>query len=366
MTTTNTSVIKKLLLIFLIFSSLYFAKEFLMPLLIGGILATLFLPFSKWMENKKIPRSLAVFFCLIALLAIIAFLISILGWKMSELFTDIDMIKEKAIQKSNEIQIYIFKNLNISIKEQDAILKSEKPSVSNIMEMMFGSITYVFSTLILVLVYYVFLLYYRTHIRNFFLKVSTRSERGEMEQMIDRSTKISQQYLLGLLKMIVCLWIMYGIGFSIIGVKNAIFFAILCGILEIVPFVGNIVGTTITVLVTSINGGDTTLLIGIIVTYGIVQFIQGWVLEPLIVGAQVKINALFTIIALIIGELIWGIPGIILAIPLTAIFKIMCDHIESLKPYGFLIGEVETNKTKKPILNDIKIKLGNLGKDKST
>ena len=364
MTTTNTSVIKKLLLIFLIFSALYFAKEFLMPLFIGGILATLFLPLSKWLESKRISRSISVLFCLVVLLLIIAIFIGLLGWKISEFFTDVDLIKEKVFQKMSEIQTYIFKNLNISIKEQNAMLKSEKPSVSNIMQVMFGSVAYVVSTLILVLVYYVFLLYYRTHIRNFFLKVSARSERQEMEQMIDRSTNISQQYLLGLLKMIFCLWIMYGIGFSIIGVENAIFFAILCGVLEIVPFVGNIVGTTLTVLATSVNGGDTTLLIGIVITYGIVQFIQGWVLEPLIVGAQVKINALFTIIALIIGELIWGIPGIILAIPLTAIFKIMCDHIELLKPYGFLIGEVETSKTNKPILSDLKSKLSNLVKNK--
>ena len=362
MTTTNTSVIKKLLLVFLIFSALYFAKEFLMPLFIGGILATLFLPFSKWLESKKFPRSLSVFFCLLALLATIAIIISLLGWKMSELFTDIDMIKEKAIQKSNDIQTYIFKNLNVTIKQQNEILNSEKPSMSTIMGSMFGSVAYIFSTLILVLVYYVFLLYYRTHIKKFFLKISARSEREEMEQMIDRSTNISQQYLLGLLKMIVCLWIMYGIGFSIIGVENAIFFAILCGILEIVPFVGNIIGTTITVLVTSINGGDTSILIGIIITYGIIQFIQGWVLEPLIVGAQVKINALFTIIALIIGELIWGIPGIILAIPLTAIFKIMCDHIEPLKPYGFLIGEVESKSKEKPTFHQMKIKFSNLNK----
>ena len=364
MTTTNTSVIKKLLLIFLIFSALYFAKEFLMPLFIGGILATLFLPLSKWLESKRISRSISVLFCLVVLLLIIAIFIGLLGWKISEFFTDVDLIKEKVFQKMSEIQTYIFKNLNISIKEQNAMLKSEKPSVSNIMQVMFGSVAYVVSTLILVLVYYVFLLYYRTHIRNFFLKVSARSERQEMEQMIDRSTNISQQYLLGLLKMIFCLWIMYGIGFSIIGVENAIFFAILCGVLEIVPFVGNIVGTTLTVLATSVNGGDTTLLIGIVITYGIVQFIQGWVLEPLIVGAQVRINALFTIIALIIGELIWGIPGIILAIPLTAIFKIMCDHIELLKPYGFLIGEVETSKTNKPILSDLKSKLSNLVKNK--
>jgi predicted PurR-regulated permease PerM len=72
--------------------------------------------------------------------------------------------------------------------------------------------------------------------------------------------------------------------------------------------------------------------------------VHGWVLEPLILGHQVKINPLFTIIALIIGDLLWGIPGIILAIPLTAIFKIICDHIEPLKPYGFLIGEIKIVK----------------------
>jgi predicted PurR-regulated permease PerM len=154
--------------------------------------------------------------------------------------------------------------------------------------------------------------------------------------------------------MIVCLWIMYGIGFSVIGVENAIFFAVLCGLFEIVPFIGNIAGTTLTVLVTALHGGNPTTLIGIVITYGIVQFIQGWVLEPFIVGSQVKINALFTILALVIGELIWGIPGIILAIPILAIFKILCSHIEPLKPYGFLIGEIETKKSEVGIVEKMK------------
>jgi predicted PurR-regulated permease PerM len=155
-------------------------------------------------------------------------------------------------------------------------------------------------------------------------------------------------------KMIGCLWIMYGIGFSAMGVENAVFFAVLCGLFEIVPFIGNIAGTTLTVLVTALHGASPTTLGGIVLTYGVVQFIQGWVLEPFIVGSQVKINALFTIIALVIGELIWGIPGIILAIPILAIFKILCDHIEPLKPYGFLIGEIETNKSEGSIIEKIK------------
>ena len=144
--------------------------------------------------------------------------------------------------------------------------------------------------------------------------------------------------------MIVCLWIMYGIGFSIIGVENPFFFAIICGLLEIVPFIGNITGTTITLMVTAIQGASLFTLVSIIGTYGLIQFIQGWILEPIIVGSQVKINPLSTIVALVLGEIIWGLPGVFLAIPLIAMIKIICDHIEPLKPYGFLIGEVNSKK----------------------
>ena len=138
--------------------------------------------------------------------------------------------------------------------------------------------------------------------------------------------------------MIVCLWIMYSIGFSIVGVKYAILFAIICGLLEIVPFVGNLAGNLLTVLMVVVQGGGTGMVVGVVITYLIVQFLQTYLLEPLVVGAEVNINPLFTIMILVIGELIWGIPGMVLAIPLLGIIKIICDHVPALKPYGYLIG----------------------------
>jgi predicted PurR-regulated permease PerM len=207
-----------------------------------------------------------------------------------------------------------------------------------------------------VLTYVLFLLYYRTHIKDFFLRISPQAQQKETLELLGKATSISQQYLLGLSKMIICLWIMYGIGFSIIGIENAIFFAVLCGLLEIVPYVGNIIGTTLTVLVAALHSAKLSMLGGVVITYGTVQFIQGWVLEPIMLGPQVKINPLFTIIALVLGELLWGIPGVIIAIPLTAVFKIMCDHIEPLKPYGFLIGEPKiekANRIKKKVMQKL-------------
>ena len=325
-----------------------------MPLSIGGVLATLFLPFCKWMEEKKVPKGIAALICLLVLLLTIVGVGALLGWQISELTNDFSLIKQKAIDTGNNIQKYIFNHLGISAKKQSQMLENEQPSVTGIIQIVAGSLAYIFTNFILVLAYIFLLLYYRVHIRRFFLKLTPPSQRNEMEQVLYSVTHVSQQYLLGLTKMIVCLWIMYGIGFTIIGVKNALFFAILCGLLEIVPFIGNITGSILTVLVAAVQGASLSMLGGIIGTYGMVQLIQTWVFEPVIVGPQVKINPFATIIALVIGELVWGIPGIILAIPLTAMFKIICDHIESLKPYGFLIGEIEAGKGEPGFIKKIK------------
>ena len=344
MTITKSSIIKTLLILFLVFAGLHYAKDILMPLTIAGVLATLFFPFCKWMEGKKVPKGLAVLICVLILLIIIAGISVLLGWQISALANDFPVIKQKSRAIIDRIQEYILNNSNISAEEQFQIIKEEQPSYTNIVQMIVGSFTYILTNLLFTLVYLFCLLYYRSHIKQFILKLTPSSDRKEMEQVIYNAALISQQYLVGLSKMIVCLWIMYSIGFSILGVKHALFFALLCGLLEIVPYVGNIVGTLLTVFVSAGQGASVEMLGGIIIVYGIVQLIQGWILEPLIVGHQVKINPFTTIIALVVGELVWGIPGIFLAIPIIAMIKIACDHFEPLKPYGFLIGPTESKK----------------------
>ena len=205
---------------------------------------------------------------------------------------------------------------------------------------------------LLVLVYIFLFMYFRRHLKTFVLKLVPQSEKNNAQQIIHDIQHVAQQYIGGLAMMIAFLWVMYGIGFSIVGVKNALFFAILCGLLEIIPFVGNLTGNALTILMAITQGGGSNMIIGILVTYAIVQFIQSYILEPLVVGAEVNINPLFTIIILVVGELVWGIPGMVLAIPLLGIVKIICDHIEPLKPYGFLIGEEK--KSKKAVVEKIK------------
>lgn len=354
MLTTSSSLIKKLFLLFLIITGLYLAKPLLMPLAVATVLATLFFPFSNWMEKRiKIPRALSSALCLLVLLLIVAGIGAMIGWQISELTNDYNLMKGKLMDNVERVQEFIYKYIGISVKKQTKILNSQEPLINTIVPWVAGSLTSIFTHFIFITVYVLLILYYRSHLKVFLLKLSPPSQKSEADRVIHRVASVSQQYLIGLFKMIICLWIMYGVAFSLLGIKNALFFAFLCGLLEIVPFIGNIVGNLITILVASVNGASAFVLLGILGSYGVIQFIQGWVLEPFLVGSQVKINPLFTIIALVIGELIWGIPGIFLAIPVMAMFKILCDHIEPLKPYGFLIGETTSAKQKPMLLQNV-------------
>jgi len=339
------AVIQPLFLLFLVVAGLYFAKGFLITLCIAGILATLFFPLCKWMEKRKVPKVLAVISCLLVLLITIAGVGALLTWQINELTKGFSLLSEKIVETVSSIQRYIFTNFGITPKKQSQLLGNEELSITGIMQVLAGSLASIITNFILVLAYIFLFLYFRTHIRSFILKLIPPAQQAEIKRMLSSITNVSQQYLLGLTKMIVCLWIMYGIGFGLIGVKNALFFAILCGLLEIVPFIGNLTGTTLTVLFAIVQGAGLPLVASITGVYMLVQLIQEWVLRPMILGTQVKINAFTTIIALVLGELIWGIAGIFLSIPLIAMFKIVCDHIESLKPYGFLIGEIENKRS---------------------
>ncbi|HTL83010.1 MAG TPA: AI-2E family transporter [Bacteroidia bacterium] len=340
----SSSALRKLLLVVLVVAILIFAKAFLVPLCIGALLATLLLPFCKRMERAGMNKGMAAVLSLFLLVIFISGIGTLVGWQVMELTKDFALLKQKVTETIVEVQSYFLRNFGVSFSPGSLVVDGQNSSVAGALRGFAGSLISLITYFVLMLVYVVFLLYNREHLKQFLLRLSPPEKKDEMEKVLYNIAEISQQYLVGLSKMIFLLWVMYGIGFSIIGVKHALFFAILCGLLEIVPFIGNITGTTLTILFSAVQGASVPMMLSIAATYGAIQFIQGWVLEPLILGPQVKINPLFTIVALVIGDLVWGIPGVFLAIPVIAMFKIVCDHVETLKPVGFLIGEIEGKK----------------------
>ena len=335
-----------LILVFALFAGLYFAKPFLVPFALAAILSMLFLPISRKLEKRGVHKAIASLCCILLLLTVFAGIIGLVSWQVTTLMEDKAKLERQVKKGITSLQKTIDKKLGVAPKEQEEIITKQTESSGGIGGTILLSFTSIIVDSILMLVYIFFLMLTRSHIKQAILRMVPEQRKQKTEQVITDSTNIAQKYLSGLGAMIFCLWVMYGIGFSIVGVKNAVFFAVLCGLLEIIPFLGNLLGTTITILMAVAQGGDVTMVLGIVIVYALVQFLQGNVLEPLIVGAEVNINALSTIIVLVIGDLLWGIPGVILAIPLLGITKVICDNVEGLKPIGFLIGQEK--KARKP------------------
>lgn len=347
-----------LLFFFLTFAGLFFAAEFLIPIALAAVFSMLLIRLSNWFESKGIGRGVSALFSVLLFIAVLSLIVFLLSWQLSGLTENMDSMKQRVVNLFTNLQHWLHQKAGITMRQQNEMVKEQSQSAGGSAGTMLasfaGSIMGILVNTILVVVYMFLFLVYRSHIKKFILKLVPRDEKSTADGVVHQAGKVAQKYLSGLGAMIVLLWVMYGVGFSLVGVESAIFFAVLCGILEIIPFIGNLTGTSVTVLAVVAQGGDTKMIIGVLVTYAMVQFIQTYILEPLIVGEQVNINPLFTILVIVLGEMVWGIAGMILAIPLLGIVKIICDHVPELQPYGFLIGTEKQRNKNTGVIDKIK------------
>lgn len=343
-----------LLLLILGFAALYYAKPFLVPFCLGGLLAMLLLPFCRKLEHAGFTRGMATTFCTLLLLCIFISIIFLITWQVNSLVSDLGNIEGKLQTAWRQIGIFISNTFGISREQQRQVIEQQAENADDGVARLSAYLFSMAVNAVLVLVYVFLFMYYRKRIKSFILQLMPKKENNNTEDALENVKNIAQQYLTGVGLMIICLWIMYSIGFTILGLKHALLFAMLCGLFEIVPFVGNLAGNTLAVLMAVTQGGGISMITGIIITYALVQFLQTYLLEPLVVGAEVNVNPLFTIIGLVLGELVWGIAGLALAIPLMGIVKIICDYTPSLKPYSYLMGY--ERKKKKNLLDMIKMK----------
>ena len=333
-----------LLTLFLLVAALYFLRPLLVPLCFAILFSLLFMPFCRWLERKNIPRPIAILVCIIVFLALITGVVGIIAWQVTDLAADLGNIQDKLAGFLDDIKNYITRNFGISKTKQEDIIK---PGTTTSWITTLGlAFMNTFLDFILIVVYVFMIMYYRNHFKNFLLKVIPNREGRNAQDAMSTIEKVSQNYIIGMGMMIASLWVMYSIGFSIVGLKNAIFFAVLCGLFEIVPFVGNLTGNILAVTMAITQGGGTSMVVGVLITYSTIQFIQSYLIQPLVVGGEVNINPFFSIFGLIAGEMLWGIAGMVLVLPMLAILKIVCDHVQALKPYGMLLGNPPKTQNK--------------------
>jgi len=131
----------------------------------------------------------------------------------------------------------------------------------------------------------------------------------------------------------------------ILGIQYAILLGIIGALLNVIPYIGGLIAITLPMLV-ALATKEPVYALFVFGAYVAVQFIDNNFIVPRIVASKVKINALMSIIVVLLGGALWGVAGMFLAIPLTAIIKVILDRIEPLKPFGFLLGDTMPDPSK--------------------
>jgi predicted PurR-regulated permease PerM len=337
------------LLIIIIIFVMIMAKRILVPLMISGYIAMVMTSFCNRLERRKIPRSLAAFIalllCTIVLSGIVYFVVTQLDNFASDLETNVEqdinnfVIRINAMLK-NYIGIDIGMGYGFSPEKLIALVQSGKANANatQLLMLTLGTI----SNIVLLPVFVFFLLIYRDHFAVFVTKAFQKQPNRMLIEHIISIRRIVFSYIVGAGKVMLILGVVNTSVLFALGIKHAIFFGMLAGLLNIIPYLGPMLGAILPFLFALLTKESLFYPFAVVVSFTLIQFLESLYLTPKITGANVSLNAFMTFLGLIIGGMIWGVVGMILIIPTIAIVKKLFELNPDLEPYAYLFGEEDS------------------------
>ena len=328
--------------LFVFFTILYIAKGIILPVIFAIIIAIVLHPVVNFFVRKKINRLLAIVITLfLTFLVIAAF--GLLFFSQASRFSESwPILVDKFTEMFNQTITWASGYFDINaqkIHEWFANTKSEliTSSTATIGKTLVsvGSLVVV---LFLIPVYVLMLLFYHPILIEFIHRLFGADNKIQVNLIVTKTKNVIQRYLIGLVIEAAIVATLNTIALLVLGIEYPLLLGIIGALLNVIPYIGGIIGVAIFMVVALITKSP-VYMIYIIVIYSTIQFIDNHYIVPKIVASKVRINALFAIIVVIAGNALWGIPGMFLSIPLLAIVKLICDNIDPLKPWGFLLGD---------------------------
>ncbi|MFK7937519.1 MAG: AI-2E family transporter [Saprospiraceae bacterium] len=322
---------------------LYLGAGLLTPLAIALVLAMMLNPVVNKLNKWGVSEGLSIGISVMGVVSIGLILLLAIITQASAFADDWTSIQEQLQIQWENAQGYVVQWTGMSTEAVNKRMTIDSNKIFGALTEratgVAGSFVGTLGSLVLILVYLVFLLIERFRFKKFILKITHDGKEDTARSAMDDMLDIAQGYLVGKLVLIGILATVYSIGFMIIGLKYGIFLAILAAILSVIPYLGNMVGGSLAIVAAVVTQGGTGMVIGVLVTMGVAQFLESYVVEPFLVGAKVNLNPFFTIFGVIAFGTLWGVVGTILAVPLVAIAKVIFDHLERFKPLGYVMGD---------------------------
>lgn len=333
-----------LLAIVLVLFLLSIGAVVFIPLFFALLLSVLIFPLAKRMEEVGMPRNIATLLSLLIFIACAGAFLYIMVLQVISFSEDLPQFQECILALFSDLQAFVSKRYHVNASQQidylNKVTSGMLAGLANSVQGIFASVLEIIVWTIFVFIFTYFMLFHRSLLYRFIMALFPPRQKPKVVEVISDTRSIVNYYVTGLLlEMAIMSVINCGV-FAIMGIKYALLLGMIAAVFNIIPYLGIYTAMVICMLVTFANG-SAGQAVSVAVALIVIHFIDANILLPRIVGARVKMNALVTIIAVIIGSQVWGIAGMFLFIPLAAILKIVFERVEGLQPWAMLIGTEE-------------------------
>lgn len=326
-----------------LFAMLYIGRTIIVPLVLALLGAIVLHPVVRFFVRRKIPRAIAIVITLfLALVVLAAF--GVLLYSQARRFAESwPMLVVRFTAVLDQSIAWISTRFNVRariIRDWIATTQGELINTSG------GAIGQMLLTVgngvvvaLLVPVYLFMILYYQPLILEFIRRVFSAGNRGQVSEVVTQAKTVIQRYLVGLVIEALIMATLNSVALLLLGIDYAILLGVIGALLNVIPLVGGVMAVALPIMIALATKASAWYALYVLAAFSFIQLVDNNFIIPKIVASKVKINALFSIIVVIAGNALWGIPGMFLSIPLLAMAKLLFDHVEALKPLGYLLGD---------------------------
>jgi len=328
---------------FALFTILYLLRGIIVPLVFATIIAIVLHPVVNFLVRIKINRVLAITITLLLTFLVIAAFGGLIFSQVSRFSETWPILVDKFTGLINQAITWASGYLDIKPKEIHAwIIKTQGELINTSTDAIKQTLISVGSGVMILLLipFYIFMiLFYHPILIEFIRRLFGTDNQSQVSEIVTQIKNVIQRYLIGLIIEATIMATLEIAALLILGIEYALLLGIIGALLNVIPYIGGIVAVALPMMVALATKSSPMYALYVMAFYYFIQLLDNHYIVPIIVASKVKINALFSVIVVLAGNALWGIPGMFLSIPLLGVVKLIFDHIESLKPFGFLLGD---------------------------
>jgi predicted PurR-regulated permease PerM len=332
------SFLQSLLTLVLVSFILVFAKSFLIPLVYSLFIAIIIYPMCKFLELKGINRGIAISIPLILVCVLFAGLIILLSYEMAVLSGKWPMLQEKIYPLIEQLQDFLYQKFGWTSQEQmgwivDGLKRLSENAGAIIQETSKATFEAILN-LVIIPIYITLILIYRGKIVTFITALAPLHYKEKIPAVLNDTIVMFSKFIRGMVVVYMIVGILNTLGLWIIGVENPLVYGMLTAIMTIIPYFGIMISALLPITMSWLSTGTIWQPLGVITIFTSVQYLEANLVFPYVVGKHVNLNTLVSILVIFIGGLIWGVAGMILFIPLIAMFRIFAEHFPETKHWS--------------------------------